>query len=1054
MTIVNNKRKVLSLLVLALLCCTLLIGCGSNDNGGGIIGGGDKGVSEIFIQKTNMPRLNYVQGQELDLDGGVLTVVVDGEANPVPMNNNADVQVTGYDPNKLGKQTLTVTYKGHTTTFEVNVQALITAEGFETNDFIGDAYDNSKGKLKVLNDKGGYDSVNLNSEEVTLKSFDSSVAGKATVTVTYKDKDCSFEVTVHDVDSIQLTKPKKVKYVSHETEVSVAGGYLTVKAASPSNFSRYIPMTADMVSGFDPSQMTYENRDQVLKQTITVTYGGKQATYQIEIAYSNVHLTQYLAQQLRHLDWEQEEMPEMTEAEIASAMAAIEVYMGLTPAEKDIIDEHTRNYILFAGTMALRNSYLKELESFADAFVIRADGYLGLTCVSYEATATAAARLADSNDPVNVQAALLLQIGNEFGDIAFRGSQLKNFILAISEEVAADLVDRFTYMMDLYDQVKDIPADWTVETLQMAEHEMGIANVLSKIIIGKYQGLSYNNMYLMVSNWRENNDFLEILYTYQAYIKVGGMDELKNGYWQVLPLPGLMNDWYISFMNAVDQERYMMSYETTQAYLHATEQFMYYYFNTLDYAEQIKQCDNQLYKNLYNLLDCDSLIETNLRCGPRGYLYHMNAGLDSAKVMEAWQKIMVIMEPYFSGQQFLFAEKEAEFCAVMDVLVEMSPADLYAFICSINFLYDSSRGTVLVLDTTTGLYNHTMYLMVNFYYNMLPQQTVFPCYQQLMVAMENYSLLNIRSTAKEDFKAAMEAIMASYETMSAEDKAIFDKYLGAGYSKYLGIYSRMSDGKPVDLGEMEAKMDALLVAMQKFDAAIGVALNSETSAQDKTLAMAVVFSTYEKAKLMHSELVAAGGVVADELYTRIYTVEGIELTLESYFSAVRSLMIKYMLAAGIGTNAEDTRMLWDVYSQSAVGPVLAQMADLLVAKWENRVYTGTDLDKIMLAFRSLSPADKNTFFILGVNQLYYAALESYFYNMDASLTEFVPSLLRAEINYAVYQNDQTAENRAAFMEEFAKTLAAFEKLENKDQMDANLRQMYELYKEAYIKMVG
>ena len=44
MTIVNNKRKVLSLLVLALLCCTLLIGCGSNDNGCGIIGGGDKGV--------------------------------------------------------------------------------------------------------------------------------------------------------------------------------------------------------------------------------------------------------------------------------------------------------------------------------------------------------------------------------------------------------------------------------------------------------------------------------------------------------------------------------------------------------------------------------------------------------------------------------------------------------------------------------------------------------------------------------------------------------------------------------------------------------------------------------------------------------------------------------------------------------------------------------------------------------------------------------------------------------------------------------------------------
>ena len=1044
MSIVKNTRKVLSLLVLALLCCALLIGCES---------GGSKGVTEIFVQKTDMPRLTYAQGQELDLHGGILTVVVDGETSPVPMDS-PDVTVSGYNKDQLGTQTVTITYKGKTTTIDVTVAARLTAEGFETNYFVGDTYDNSKGKLKVLKADGSYASVNLNSNEVTFKSFDSSKAGKATVTVTYDGEDCSFDVTVHEVANIRLTSPKKLKYVSHETELSLAGGYLTVEAPAPSTFSKFVTLTADMISGYDPSQMTYETRDQVIKQTILVSYSGKQASYEVEIAYSDVHLVQYLAQQLTHLDWTQEEMPEMSDADAENAILAIQTYLGLTPVERDNIDEATLHAVLFPATIAMRTTYLAEMETFSDAFTMTSDARLALVGKSYEALAVAVARLEDPTDPFNVYADLLLQINSEFGDTEFMGSQLKNWILAHNADTAQTLIHMFNYMMNLHDLLKDIPTDWTVETLQIAEHETNIATVLSKIIIGEYQGASYNTMYRALSSWREKDDFCDILYTYYAYIKVGGMDELKDGLWQVIPMPGLLSEWYMNFMQAVSQEQYMMNYENTNAYLHDTAGFMFYYFQTLECAAKIQNSDNQLYQNLYRMLDFDYLIESNLRCGPRGYLYHMGAGLDSEKVQEAWEKVMVILDIYVYRPETTFAEAEAEFRAVLDVMMEMSPSDLYAFVSSMNFLYDSSRGTVMVLDCTTRIYNTMMNLLASFYYNTLPRETVFPCFQNLMIAMENYSLRGIKETALDEFKVAMENMMAAYEGLSKEDKAIFDNYLGEGYGRYLAIYSRLSANKPVELGQWEAKMEELLWTMEKFDETISFALSSTTSIEEKSRTMPVVMALYEKALRLHIELANAGGDVAQELFTRTYEIEGMELTLDYYFSAVRNLFVKYMLSAGISTDTGESYMLWDLYGQSAVRPVLAQMADLLLAEREKRVYEGNDVYNIMLAFRSLTPADKNTFFILGVNQTYYAALERYFYSKDASLTEMVPSLLRAEIAYAVYQHNQTSENRANFIDEFANTMAAYEKLANKDQLDDSLRQMYELYKEAYNNMKG
>ena len=1034
MKIFNKKRAILALLVMALMCCALLVGCES----------GEGGVSEIFVQKMDMPRLSYVQGQELDLHGGVLTAVVDGVAGPVPMDA-ADVTVTGYNKDQLGKQTLTITYKGKTTTIEVEVLARASADGFETNYFVGDTYDNSKGKLKVLKDDGTYATVSLNSDEVTLKSFDSSKAGKATVTVVYNGQECSFEVTVHEVASIQLKAPKKTKYASHESELSLSGGYLTVSAASPSTFSKHVPLTAEMVSGYDPSQMTYENRDQVIKQTITIDYSGKQASYEVEIAYSDVHLVQYLAQTLNHLAWDQETLPELTEAEMANAITAIEAYLDMTPVEQDEIDEATRNQVLFPAALALRTKYLQELETFGDAFGISQDGKLLLYGESYEAFASAAERLALEDEPINVYATLIGRVVESCGDVVVGTTPIKNMMIYHTAQTAQELVNMFTYAMNLHDLLAEIPEVWDVQTLE--EHEMAVANAVSKIIIGKYPASSYNVLYKIVSSWRAQDDYMDILYTYYTYIKASGMEELQSGLWQVIPLPGLLNDWYTNFMQTLQMEQFMIQYETTQAYLYDTAGFVYYYHLTQELGKQIQESDNELYRNLYRVLLFEDLFNQNLKNGPKGYLYNMGQGLDAPKVLEMWDTYLVILDQYVKqdpDNETYAANVKATFAA----LVDLAPSDLFAFLSSMNCMYAASRGGVLVLDCSERVYNTFMSLMAGYYYNTLPEN-VFLQFRDLMVAMENLSLVNLKEDAMDEFKAIMQRVDEAYKAMNAEEKAAFDENLGAAYTKYMGIYNRVCAGTNVDQGQYEEKMQLLMTTLEYFDAIMSQVLGDTLSPEVKNRTMPVVMALYDKAYGLYNELMAAGVDVQLEMVSRTYEIEGLQLTPDSYYSAVRKLFVSFMLSAGLELDNGESYMLWELYGDSAVRPLLAKMADMLLAEATGKLYEGTDVNELMVGFRQLAPEEKETFFILGVNQTFYAALERYFCHNNEGLREFVSSLWRTEIAYAVNQYTEEAETLQSFKEAFEQTKALYEALEDKNGLDAILRQMYALYEQAY-----
>ena len=103
----NGFKKLISvfapLLILTLTVC-VLFGCTN------------AAAESIFVETKNLPKTVYVEGEELDLEDGVITVTTKkGDNNYVPMTDGS-VSVSGYNKDTIGKQNVTLTYDGKTAT--------------------------------------------------------------------------------------------------------------------------------------------------------------------------------------------------------------------------------------------------------------------------------------------------------------------------------------------------------------------------------------------------------------------------------------------------------------------------------------------------------------------------------------------------------------------------------------------------------------------------------------------------------------------------------------------------------------------------------------------------------------------------------------------------------------------------------------------------------------------------------------------------------------------------------------------------------------------------
>ncbi|MCR4780444.1 MAG: bacterial Ig-like domain-containing protein [Ruminiclostridium sp.] len=227
------------------------------------------------IKVTPPAKTTYFVGEELDLTGGKITVSYD-YGSPVEAELKA-AKIEGYDKTKAGTQTLTVTYLGFTDKFDVTVKkpaavTLTLTAPKKTTYYVGEELDLTGGKITVKYEYGSPATLDLTSE--MIEGYDKNTAGTQTVTVKYEGLKATFDVTVKNavVIAIKVNPPTKTAYYAGD-ELDLTGGSITV--TYDHGDASTIALTAEMVSGY--------NKDTAGKQTLTVTYSGKTATFVVNV---------------------------------------------------------------------------------------------------------------------------------------------------------------------------------------------------------------------------------------------------------------------------------------------------------------------------------------------------------------------------------------------------------------------------------------------------------------------------------------------------------------------------------------------------------------------------------------------------------------------------------------------------------------------------------------------------------------------------------------------------------------------------------------------------
>jgi hypothetical protein len=229
--------------------------------------------------KSDPAKITYVQGQSLDLDvtGAVITATYNDEtAEDVIVTFG---MVSGYNENTLGQQTITVTYNGQTTTFNVTVIAksvtgiAMKTSPTKTNYVVGQSLNVTGAVITATYNDSSTADVTVTSDMVS--GYDPNALGTQTITINYGGQTTTFVVAVIEKALTGITiksTPTKTTYIVGQS-LDVAGAVIT--ATYNDETSEDVIVTSGMVSGY--SSNTVGN------QTITVLYSGKTATFTVTV---------------------------------------------------------------------------------------------------------------------------------------------------------------------------------------------------------------------------------------------------------------------------------------------------------------------------------------------------------------------------------------------------------------------------------------------------------------------------------------------------------------------------------------------------------------------------------------------------------------------------------------------------------------------------------------------------------------------------------------------------------------------------------------------------
>jgi hypothetical protein len=231
------------------------------------------------ITVTPPAKTVFGQGEKFTYEGlQVVGVTKKGEAKAL----SGEFWVTGYDPDRIGDQTITVNYReaallnsqDFTATYTVTVIGVESIFVDQAPTAARQGMDIDRSALSITasyGEKIAPRPVQGSDPGVNISGYNKYTGGAQTVTVDYYGKTADFAVTVAVLAGIRITRPPaRVSYFSGE-ELDLAG----LETMGTWQGAGDAPVTPEYVSGFDANKQG--------AQTIIVEVQGKQASFTVTV---------------------------------------------------------------------------------------------------------------------------------------------------------------------------------------------------------------------------------------------------------------------------------------------------------------------------------------------------------------------------------------------------------------------------------------------------------------------------------------------------------------------------------------------------------------------------------------------------------------------------------------------------------------------------------------------------------------------------------------------------------------------------------------------------
>lgn len=1053
--------KIISLAIfsLTLVVCALLTGCTSAATG-------------IVIAANDEPRLVYVQGQELDLSAGKLTVEKEkSEDNETISMDSSEVVVSGYDAEKLGEQVLTVSYNGFETTMKVKVIARVAVTGQKVDYLLGDTFDKSKGTVTIANDDGTTFSVPMSDERISVEGFSSEeVAIPLGLTIKYQSGEVSytgsFNVAVKRAENIKIILPTSRPYYSHETELDLTGGQIIITFNGKQTA---IPIVESMISGFDPSKATVDHRTTPLKQKVTITYAGEEKSYDINIYFSGVSLMRLRASQFEELKWDAENNtiePDETFGE--QAIDAISEYFKLSADEKALLTIEEKEKVVRHAVAYGRVELSNAAAELSKTCFINNGGFVWMTDGEYsDAKKVADVLNNDQSDFVKL-GRLLYNIKTEFGATELvPGALIENNVPeAYSEEELSFARNLLDYLLELHEILSVVDKDWTVEDVTSSAMLIKTGSVVSIIANSDYKGLNFSPIYDMLSSWREKDDYFEIVYASYYYGGEKKQKLIKEEMFQTIPLPKTLQQLYINIANGYLLAKDFTNYPTETIWAETLDIFSSYK-SVLEIQNEIKQNANDFCKELYEYLDMDAFIENNITFVSSGYEAQAQEMFGDDAFEALWNDYLALFDLVNEKGEIDFDDDatSTSVAAALKSFVEAAPSLQYSFIASMHNKYRDidryTRENMLALDysdsqaKSTFVYLFAVYLQSKLAYTegetLVSYEDAQDVCEQLFKAIELYALRHKYDTM-EDFRMIMEDVKYDYSQLKGAEKTAFDTTFGYCYSKYIALYNKSLSNAKTEFGELSGTVEEMKAALATFFELEEIVKSSTKGDSEKAPVYPLLFAAYEKAAACAAKIYAHGDKdLVYAYYNDEFEINQKMTTLEYALWQARDTFINTMLLGTFTVKNEDGSekiyRAWTLYEPSGVQEFLAKAYYVMATEYKAGAFDSAKTLQVMEAYRSSDIEIISMFYSLNCDDLYFAGIERFFNTFAEDTKALGLKLIAVEKAYKNYETN--VEEIDEFKAAMAEAIEAYKKVVSTDEFKTNLQTMYEFYLEKY-----